>query len=80
MTVKQRQKSAAQDAYSAKTASPTARTSAIYADGTHTIIDPEICEDCHVCQYVCPRNVIKEMEVPEYIFMQREALGIKEGE
>lgn len=53
---------------------------AIYADGTHTVIDPEICEDCHVCQYVCPRNVIKEMEVPEYIFMQREALGIKEGE
>ena len=53
---------------------------AIYADGTHTIIDPEICEDCHVCQYVCPRNVIKEQEVPEYIFLQREAMGIKEGE
>lgn len=53
---------------------------AIYEDGTHTVIDPEICEDCHVCQYVCPRNVIKQQEVPEYIFKQREALGIEEGE
>ena len=44
---------------------------------THTVIDPEICEDCHVCQYVCPRNVIKELEVPEYIFLQREALGMQ---
>ena len=51
---------------------------AIYEDGTHTIIDPEICEDCHVCQYICPRNIIKEQVVPEYIFAQREALGIRE--
>lgn len=53
---------------------------AIYEDGTHSVIDPQLCEDCHVCQYVCPRNVIKELEVPEYIFLQREALGIQEGE
>jgi len=53
---------------------------AIYEDGTHSAIDPEICEDCHVCQYVCPRNVIKEMEVPEYVFAQRIALGLQEGE
>lgn len=53
---------------------------AIYDDGTHAVIDPAICEDCHVCQYVCPRNVIKQQEVPEYIFLQREALGIEEGE
>ena len=53
---------------------------AIYEDGTHTVIDPAICEDCHVCQYVCPRDVIKQQEVPEYIFKQREALGIEEGE
>ena len=53
---------------------------AIYEDGTHSAIDPELCEDCHVCQYVCPRNVIKELEVPEYIFLQREALGMQEGE
>ncbi len=53
---------------------------AIYEDGTHSAIDPALCEDCHVCQYVCPRNVIKELEVPEYIFLQREALGMQEGE
>ncbi len=55
---------------------------AIYSEGKHTVIDPEICEDCQVCQYMCPRGVIKEMEVPEYVFLQREALGLgtKEGE
>ena len=53
---------------------------AIYEDGTHTVIDPAICEDCHVCQYVCPRDVIKQQEVPDYIFLQREDLGIEEGE
>ena len=53
---------------------------AIYAEGKHAVIDPEICEDCKVCQYMCARGVIKEQEVPEYIFLQREALGIREGE
>lgn len=53
---------------------------AIYAEEAHTVIDPEICEDCNVCQYMCPRFLIKETEVPEHIFLQREALGIKEGE
>ncbi len=48
---------------------------AIYEDGAHSVIDPAICRDCNVCQYICPRNVIKEMEVPEYIFLQRDALG-----
>ncbi len=53
---------------------------AIYAEGRHAVIDPDICEDCQVCQYMCPRGLIKELTVPEYIFMQREALGIREGE
>lgn len=53
---------------------------AIYAEGKHAVIDPEICEDCNVCQYMCARGVIKELEVPEYIFKQREALGMVEGE
>ena len=53
---------------------------AIYSEDRHAVIDPEICEDCKVCQYVCQRGVIKEQTVPEYIFLQREALGIKEGE
>ena len=53
---------------------------AIYAEGKHAVIDPAICEDCQVCQYMCPRGVIRAQEVPEYIYMQREALGIGEGE
>ena len=53
---------------------------AIYAEGKHAVIDPEICEDCKVCQYMCARGVIKEQVVPEYIFLQREALGLQEGE
>lgn len=51
---------------------------AIYKEGTHACVDPEICEDCNVCQYVCARKVIKEQVVPEYIFLQHEA--VKEGE
>ncbi len=53
---------------------------AIYKKGTHAVIDPEICVDCHVCQYVCPRNVIKKMNVPDYVYLQREALGLEGGE
>jgi len=53
---------------------------AIYMEDKHAVIDTEICEDCNVCQYMCPRYLIKEQEVPEYNFLQREALGIREGE
>ena len=53
---------------------------AIYAEGRHAVIDPELCEDCNVCQYMCPRGVIKQQSVPEYIFLQREALGLQKGE
>ena len=52
---------------------------AIYDDKNHMVIDPEICEDCNVCQYVCPHKVIKQYDVPEYIFLQREALNKTEG-
>lgn len=53
---------------------------AIYAEGAHAVIDPEICENCNVCQYVCSRDIIKERVVPEYNYLQREALKIGEGE
>lgn len=46
----------------------------------HAVIDHELCENCNVCQYVCSRRIIKEMEVPEYTYLQREALGIRKGE
>jgi MinD superfamily P-loop ATPase len=45
----------------------------------HAVIDHCLCEDCHMCQYVCRNNVIKAMEVPEYIYQQRAALKAAEG-
>lgn len=53
---------------------------AIYMDGAHAVVDPELCENCDVCQYVCARNCIKERVVPEYNYLQRAALSSREGE
>ena len=53
---------------------------AIYMEKKHAVIDPEICEDCNVCEGMCARLVIRGQEVPEYNFLQREALGLTEGE
>ena len=53
---------------------------AVYAEERHMVIDPELCEDCKICKYVCARDVIREQTVPEYIFLQREALLGKEAE
>ena len=53
---------------------------AIYMDGKHAVVDPEICEDCEVCQYMCPRYLIQKQEVPEANYLQRAALGLTEGE
>ncbi len=47
---------------------------AIYVDDGTVVIDPERCDDCNICQYVCQRNVIVHREVPEYIYTQREAI------
>jgi ferredoxin len=52
---------------------------AIYMQGKHAVIDPTVCEDCNMCQYVCSRNVIKMQEVPEYIYKQRQAMDSAEG-
>ena len=48
---------------------------AIYMEERHAVVDPEICENCHMCQYVCMRNVIREQSVPDYIYLQREAMA-----
>jgi len=53
---------------------------AIYMDGKHAVVDVEICEDCAVCQYMCPRYLIQKQEVPEANYLQRAALGLTEGE
>ncbi|MBQ9708389.1 MAG: 4Fe-4S dicluster domain-containing protein [Firmicutes bacterium] len=53
---------------------------AIYMEFGHAVVDPLICEDCKMCQYVCARNVIKELEVPEFIFTQRDVLNVAKVE
>lgn len=53
---------------------------AIYMEDKHAVVDPEICENCNVCQYICARGVIKEQVVPEYNYLQRDALSMREGE
>ncbi len=52
---------------------------ALYMEGKHAVIDPDICEDCEVCQYMCTRGVIWKQSVPEYIYLQREALSLGKG-
>lgn len=52
---------------------------AIYQEKEHVVIDPALCDNCNMCQYVCARNVIKEKIVPEHIYLQRQALGVEEG-
>lgn len=52
---------------------------AIYMEGKHAVIDPAVCEDCNMCQYVCSHNIIKAQTVPEYIYKQREAMDLEEG-
>ncbi len=53
---------------------------AIYMEEQHAVVDPETCENCQVCGYMCARGVIQEREVPEYNYLQRIALGLGEGE
>ena len=52
---------------------------ALYMESKHAVVDPEVCEDCNMCQKMCSRFVIREQVVPEYNFLQREALGLTEG-
>ncbi|MBQ1302791.1 MAG: 4Fe-4S binding protein [Firmicutes bacterium] len=54
---------------------------AIYLEDRHAVVDLDLCENCNICQYVCFKGVIAERAVPEYNYLQRDALGIgKESE
>lgn len=46
----------------------------------HPYIDHEKCLNCGVCSYVCTRGLIKERPVPEYNYIQREALKAEKDE
>ena len=39
-------------------------------------VNCELCENCGMCTYVCSRGLIAERKVPEYNYMQAEALKI----
>ena len=43
----------------------------------HPEIDQEKCVNCGVCTYVCSRGLLAERPVPEYNYIQREALAAK---
>ncbi len=43
-------------------------------------IDHEKCVNCGVCTYVCSRGLISERVVPEYNYLQREAMQLDKAE
>ena len=47
---------------------------AIYMEDMHAVIDADLCANCKVCQYVCGRNVVREMTVPADVELQRTAM------
>lgn len=40
----------------------------------HALVDGNLCENCNVCTYMCSRGVINRMDVPEYNYLQKNAL------
>ena len=48
---------------------------AIIIENLHAVIDNNLCENCSVCTYMCSRNSLVEMTVPETNYLQRKALG-----
>lgn len=48
-------------------------------DGT-PVVDSDICVNCGVCTYVCSRVLIAERNVPEYNYLQREAMKLDKAD
>ncbi len=48
-------------------------------DGT-PVVDSDICVNCGVCTYVCSRYLIAERNVPEYNYLQREAMKLDKAD
>ncbi|MFQ7472941.1 MAG: 4Fe-4S binding protein [Anaerovoracaceae bacterium] len=49
---------------------------AISMERGYPVVNPMMCENCGVCTYVCSRDVIKVKIVPEYNYMQMDAMKI----
>ena len=48
-------------------------------DGT-PVVDSDICVNCGVCTYVCSRYLISERNVPEYNYLQQEAMKLDKAD
>ncbi|MDO4486722.1 MAG: 4Fe-4S binding protein [Bacillota bacterium] len=53
---------------------------AITMNDGNPVVDSEKCENCGVCTYVCSRRPIKERKVPEYTYLQSEAMKIDKAD
>lgn len=47
---------------------------AIFMKGGKAVVDSEYCDNCHICEYVCQRNIVKRINVPEDIYLQNLAM------
>ena len=52
---------------------------AIYIEGAHAVIDPELCLDCTLCRTLCPEDKIADLPVPDPIRLQHRAFAKQEG-
>ena len=51
-------------------------SNAITMTDGHPVIDHKKCQNCGICTYVCSRGLIQERVVPEYIYLQQEAMKL----
>ncbi|MDD3164566.1 MAG: 4Fe-4S binding protein [Oscillospiraceae bacterium] len=42
----------------------------IHLENGRAVIKAESCEDCQICSYVCPNNIISGRVIPEYNYLQ----------
>ncbi|MGM9564695.1 4Fe-4S binding protein [Evtepia sp.] len=51
----------------------------IHLEDGRAVITPDRCEDCNICSYVCPHNVITTREMPAFTYVQVRAMAAQKG-
>ena len=51
----------------------------IHLEDGRAVITPDSCEDCNICSYVCPNNVICGRDLPEFTYIQARAMAAQKG-
>ena len=51
----------------------------IHLEDGRAVIEPDRCEDCNICSYVCPNGVITAREMPEFTYVQVRAMAAQKG-